>query len=554
MPLLNLPNEILLLVAGQIGSEHDISSFTKTCQCLHSLLSDFLYRNNIQCFNSSALVWGVRHDRPDIVKRMLDLGADVDATEDDQTILETAACYGRLALVKLLLDRGASYPFMENRPRTPLCAAAAGGHADVVKIFLDRDESEQDAHGITSLPGREQDILLHQLFIAQGLNPPGKQVQYTIPLFMAIAGSHDAIAVMLIKSKKANLNYRDSFHRTPLLWAISHGRDRVVSSLLENSADSNLEDPGTQQSPLLMAVTQGNKRVAKLLLRYDVVDPNWRDGRQQSPLFEALRSPLNQEVLHSLIARSDLDVNRRDREGVTPLSFAVRNGYIDAVKLLLGHPAIDVDAPCIYGRTALSHAAESFEIPLIDLLLAKGADPTLKDLVGREPSSYAATSYRPEGFLRLFQTEQVQLEARDSRGWTPLFYACNFGRPEMVKLLLDLGASPNAQDTAGETPLMWAMKRSRRIPPDGADGIIRFLLAKGADPNVKDHRGATALCWALDYDIFDSNKEPVKVLFAPGCQPWEGMLPAYSREVSTCPPHVNTISPAENQASLEIRA
>ncbi|KAL2826392.1 ankyrin repeat-containing domain protein [Aspergillus cavernicola] len=371
MALLDLPTDVLLLVADEIESEHDISSFTKTCRHL----------NNIRYFNSSALFWGARHNRLDTIDRMLHLGADVNSTEDDQTVLELSACEGRTAVVKFVLGRGASDGFTEGHPRTPLCAAAAEGHDDVVKILLDHDESKQ-----------QQDIpaLLNQLFPTRGLNTQGKGVRYSIPLFMAIAGSHDATGDILIKNKNIDLNYRDSFQRTPLLWALSHGRDRIVSSLLSHGADGNLEDPSTRQSPLLTAVSQGNERALKLLLRYASVDPNWRDGQQRSPLFEALRPRRNLPLLRPLVGRSDLDVNRRGSEGLTPLCFAVRSGDIEVVELLLGHPGIDVHGTCAAGRTALSYAANSRRVQLVDLLLARGADPSHPDLDGRVAASYAA--------------------------------------------------------------------------------------------------------------------------------------------------------------------
>lgn len=36
-----------------------------------------------------------------------------------------------------------------------------------------------------------------------------------------------------------------------------------------------------------------------------------------------------------------------------------------------------------------------------------------------------------------------RIEAKDSRGWTPLFYAVNMDQSSIVKILLDYGADVN---------------------------------------------------------------------------------------------------------------
>ena len=82
--------------------------------------------------------------------------------------------------------------------------------------------------------------------------------------------------------------------------------------------------------------------------------------------------------------------------------------------------------------------------------------------------------------------------AEDSAESTPLHKACEEGDLFAVKQLIEDGASVNAKDENGRTPLhLAAMKR-------GNGEILRFLLEAKADVNVQDKKGRTALHFAAE--------------------------------------------------------
>ncbi|MBI4559003.1 MAG: ankyrin repeat domain-containing protein [Candidatus Hydrogenedentes bacterium] len=70
-------------------------------------------------------------------------------------------------------------------------------------------------------------------------------------------------------------------------------------------------------------------------------------------------------------------------------------------------------------------------------------------------------------------------------GYTRLHLAVYESSPEVCPLL-QLGASPNARDRLGSTPLHWA---SRKSDPE----LARALLESGADPGVTNQHGETPL-------------------------------------------------------------
>jgi ankyrin repeat protein len=81
-------------------------------------------------------------------------------------------------------------------------------------------------------------------------------------------------------------------------------------------------------------------------------------------------------------------------------------------------------------------------------------------------------------------------EARDDDGRTPLFSAVLGGAVGLVGLLLEAGADPNAQDREGWTPLHFAAQE--HLPE-----MVRLLMARGADVNARDGEGNSVLWRAV---------------------------------------------------------
>lgn len=89
--------------------------------------------------------------------------------------------------------------------------------------------------------------------------------------------------------------------------------------------------------------------------------------------------------------------------------------------------------------------------------------------------------------LRIFLVNDVNVNAKDARGQTPLHYACLGGHVECVKTLLENGANINEKNQVGYAPLHTASSY-------GHVECMRELLVNGANPNEKvGVRGNTPL-------------------------------------------------------------
>jgi len=94
----------------------------------------------------------------DKVKKLLDIGADVNATDQDGWTALMWACFsGRLEMAKIFIQRGANpnaADFFQNN--TPLMLACARKHLEIVKILI---KSDADVN-ITDVGGREGNTAL----------------------------------------------------------------------------------------------------------------------------------------------------------------------------------------------------------------------------------------------------------------------------------------------------------------------------------------------------------------------------------------------------------
>ena len=91
----------------------------------------------------------------------------------------------------------------------------------------------------------------------------------------------------------------------------------------------------------------------------------------------------------------------------------------------------------------------------------------------------------------------ASINARDRKGKTPLHWAVYKSDILMAEFLLQRGADPNAVNRRHRTPLHWAVLKP-------ANELTLLLLKHGADPNIQDKRKRAPLHWlALKPNAWD---------------------------------------------------
>ena len=178
------------------------------------------------------------------------------------------------------------------------------------------------------------------------------------------------------------------------------------------------------------------------------------------------------DCVELLLARG-FPVDHRDKfDNATALHWAAAGGHLDVVKRLIAAGA-DVDgAGDEHEANVIGWAAIFGPIhrDVAEYLLTRGARPTIfaavainrgdlvRELVARDPD--------------LVRARMSLMELRRM----PLHFAVIRNKPDMVALLLELGANPASQDDRGNTPLNYASANTDAR-------AVEALIAAGARPS-----------------------------------------------------------------------
>ena len=173
------------------------------------------------------------------------------------------------------------------------------------------------------------------------------------------------------------------------------------------------------------------------------------------------------EIVKALIdAGADLDAARA-KNAVTALFMAAQEGHVLVVEALVRAGAY-VNEPSDTKSTPLMVASENGHSTIVETLLLAGADPTLEN----------------------------------NAGVTALHFSSFFlgdSSVDIVNALLDAGATIDAQDSLGDTPLMWAAWFANL-------NVAQALIHRGADLSLENNAGDTALaqvCGCVGAVAFD---------------------------------------------------
>jgi ankyrin repeat protein len=204
------------------------------------------------------------------------------------------------------------------------------------------------------------------------------------PLSHAARFGHLAMVDFLL-ARGAPIDARNLAGATALYVAAENNRTSVAQRLIEREADVNL--PGRSGvTPVSAAAFRGNDAIVEALLARGAADRE-PDQTGKTPIVYAAAAARLDVVMRLLSRR--IDVNTRYPNELTLLMWACgpdeATPEAEAVKVVqrLLEAGASVDDRDDRGRTALMIAAEGGRSGIVDVLLARGADRSLKDKAGK---------------------------------------------------------------------------------------------------------------------------------------------------------------------------
>jgi ankyrin repeat protein len=426
------------------------------------------------------------------IRRLLKDPAEVTATEADGTTpLHWAVRSDDLETAKALLAAGAHAAAANRYGVTPLSLAALNGNAAMIEALVSAGAS---AHSVVSrgqtvlmTAARTGNVAAVRSLVERGADVNARESQLGETALMWAASENHAEVVTLLASRGADINARSSSipfpkdrfglegvltilphgNWTPLMYAARDGAPDAARALAKAGADVNATDPdGT--TALILAIMNSHYDTANEILESGA-DPNIADKAGMAALYAAVDMSSLGEVYGM--------PPRKVHDKLTPLDMIsrllARGAVVDA---RLNTPTLQRnhtpgEGQLGAGTTPLMRAARNGDHAAMRLLLAAGADPTLKQPRGNTVLIIGSGLGRGLGVF----AKDVGTEADLRQG---------------VELLVERGVDVNASNDDGITAIHLAAQA-------GLDSVVTVLAKSGARLDTKDKRGRTPVDMAM---------------------------------------------------------
>ncbi len=542
-----LTKQLVQTLIASSGSEDDYALFQ-----FETLLQDGESNMDFRIWGDVALYEAIYWSDPEIVRLLIETGADVNAAEGfgGNTPLHEAVEQGNGEIVKILVAAGADVNAEGSMSRTPLSLAAEKGATEIMRILLrpgldagtSADGEDKEAASTPSIGSgalftaiENDDVEMVRLLVEAGADVNAAEgFGGNSPLHEAVEKG-DAEMVKILVAAGADVEAEGFMSRTPLSLAAEEGAAEIMLILLgpgpEAGTSADGEDKEAASAPsigsgaLFTAIENGNVALVRLLVEAGA-DVNAAEGfGGNTPLHEAVEQG-DAEIVKILVA-AGADVEAEGFMSRTPLSLAAEEGATEIMLILLGPgpeagmsaDGEDKEAASVtpIGSEALFTAIENDDVEMVRLLVEAGADVNAAEGFGGNTPLHEAVEKGDAEIVKILVAAGADVEAEGFMSRTPLSLAAEEGATEIMLILL--GPGPEAGMSAdGED------KEAASVTPIGSEALftaienddvemVRLLVEAGADVNAAEGFGGNT---PLHEAVEKGDAEIVKILVAAG--------------------------------------
>lgn len=377
--------------------------------------------------------------------------------EKGQTLLHIAVLYNKMDVVEFLLGKKCDVNVTDNCGETPLHYAAKKGHQNIL-LFL-----------------------LQNCARANVVNLEGNT-----PLHIAANNGHErCVKALIYCSKTININASNNWGNTPLHLACKFGYLNIINILMESGASDNINNY-VKLTPKDVAL---NYHVCKALnCDYNQIVPE-----KQLTLTEHLTN-INKPCL---IRKHEYGVKPKTADQQKKLELllkAIENNDTPLTCFYLGFPNSssgqankENGASYHHPLCSCEHCQHFLDSLSFEEDKAKHCNINMCNTEGYTPLHVAA-KYGRTDILRLLLDAGATLNLKTYKSlYTPLHLACLHQKLNVVRELLKCGdCNVDVQDSRGNTPLFYACSKNDVR-------IFELLLAHGADIKIKNNDSVTVL-------------------------------------------------------------
>ncbi|GAB9476193.1 Tkl protein kinase [Globisporangium polare] len=329
-------------------------------------------------------------------------------------------------------------------------------------------------------------FLVTKCLLILGADPTTTFYEGDSPLHLACANGNLALVIALLAAvpePRRQRSFVDALNRnrhTALSLAVRNAFLDVVEVLLDHGA--SLEARDLDRVPLLIACARDHIAIARLLIarcaNVHVSDDS--DGQTLLHILASIGSLAVAEVLLD----SGANIDALDRLEQTPLIIAAQEGRLTMVKLLVARGAQASLRAARTGQSALTGAATYGHLNILRYFVGLYG----REIVDQHQLLHCAVAGGTVSCVEYLLSLHPDLEAKDEDGLTPLCSALCCLDTELVELLVTNGADVHAKhaDNKNYSYLHVAAEIKHTA-------AVRILLTHGMNVNELDDQGGTAL-------------------------------------------------------------
>ena len=304
------------------------------------------------------------------------------------------------------------------------------------------------------------------------------QEEITAAVFQAI-NANDAAAITPLLNALTYYKHNEE-GETALTLAIQNDNLDMVKILVKDAVINLKNEAG--ETPLTLAIKNRNPEIIKLVSKR--AKAALKNDAGEAPLFLAMES--EDLFLIQKLIKKGADINRKSN-GQTPLSKAVTLNKPRTMALLLRNGA-DPSQANDNGDIPLYLAVQNNLDIATGILLHKSQqaeeDANWTNAIGN-PLINIASEEGNHQIIRTLLEYGASPNSVDMMENTPLNIAAEKGDLATIQLLIDNGANIDHSNIMGTTPIMAAAR-------NGHQEVANQLAVLGANPEVRDYSGIAA--------------------------------------------------------------
>ena len=448
--------------------------------CSKETLQEIIkYGGNVNAVNKrgrTALLLNCSYGQMDSVQVLLGAGADPNITDEIGYSCIFAAVDGRCSkdTLQTLIDHGANIDTKRKDGTNALLCACRTGQSESVKFLLE-----------------------------EGANVNVTKPDGNTCLHVAVKGNCNKEALQKCIENGTSINAMNNEGKTALIFACESAQTGSVALLLKEGGDPNISDAyGFTSLHSAVVACCTNETLHEIINHQVNIDAQNNNGRTALWIACIFR----QQETVKILLKAGSNSNIADHEGHTSLSAAVfGNCSKNIIRTMIKHGA-NVNATNKESVTALMLASKEGNVDAMNILINAGADQTFEDDDGNTWINYAIHGDCKKEVFQSIIDLGTDVNAMNKFNVTALMMACEKGNVDAINVLINAGANMAIKDADGDTWIHYA------IYGDCEKEVLQSITDLGADVNATNNENVTALMMACE----KGNVDAINVLINAG--------------------------------------